>query len=80
MERQEAEVARLLKLIAIDDEIISLRTKIRQTAAVQLEEGVITSRDFVREVNAEDQARQDRTLHEMQLLLAQANHEFTAGQ
>ena len=79
MERQEAEVARLLKLIAIDDEIISLRTKVRQTAAVQLEEGVITSRDFVREVNGEDQARQNRTLHEMQLLLAQANHEFTAG-
>ena len=80
MESQEAEVARLLKLIAIDDEIISLRTKVRQTAAVQLEEGVITSRDFVREINAEDQARQNRILHEMQLLLAQANHEFTAGQ
>ena len=76
----QVEIAKLHRLIEVDDEIISLRTKVRQTAAVQLEEGVITSTDFIREVNAEDQAKQNRVLHETQLLLAAAKYQFTTGQ
>jgi outer membrane protein TolC len=75
-----AEIRRLEKLVAIDDEIITLRKKVKETAGVQLEEGVITSTDFVREVNAEDQARQARVLHETQWLLARAKLEFATGQ
>jgi hypothetical protein len=63
----------------VDEEIISLRKSIRETSAVQLEEGVITSTDFVREVNAEDQAKQNRVLHEIQWLMAQAKYHFTSG-
>ena len=79
-DQQHTEITRLEKLVAIDDEIIALRTKVRETAGVQLEEGVITSTDFVREVNAEDQARQTRVLHETQWLLARAKLQFTTGQ
>lgn len=79
-DQQHTEITRLEKLVAIDDEIITLRTKVRETAGVQLEEGVITSTDFVREVNAEDQARQTRVLHETQWLLARAKLQFTTGQ
>lgn len=78
--QQEGELARLQKLLQVDDEIIALRRNVRETAAVQLEEGIITPTDFIREVNAEDAAKQARSLHETQLLMAQAKLVFTSGQ
>ena len=79
-QQQNSEVARLRNTIVLDDEIILLRTRIKQAASVQLDQGVITASDFVREVIAEDQARQHRALHEIQLLHAQAKLQFTNGQ
>lgn len=78
--QHQREIAKLRRLIEIDDEIIALRTGVRRTAEAQLEQGVIASTDYVREVNAEDQAKQNRVLHETQLLLAQAKYRFTSGQ
>jgi hypothetical protein len=37
---------------------------------VQLENGIITVTDYLEEVNAEDQARQNKSLHEIQKLMA----------
>jgi outer membrane protein TolC len=76
---QSGEVDKLRDILASDDQIISLREKIKRTAAAQLENGVINSNDYLREVNAEDQARQNRALHEMQYLMAQYNLQTTAG-
>lgn len=78
--RQElGEFEKLRGLMEVDDEIIALRTRVKETASVQLEQGVISASDYVREVNAEDRAIQDRVLHEVQLLMAQARYEFTNG-
>ncbi len=79
LSQHQVEIQKLQRLIRADEEIIGLRRRIRETAAVQLEQGVITATDFVREVNAEDQAQQNRVLHETQLLLAQAKYQFTSG-
>jgi len=56
-----------------------LRTRIKNTSLSQLEYGVINSSDYLREVNAEDQAKQSRLLHETQLLLAQYEQQITTG-
>ena len=45
----------------------------------QLENGVITANDFLREVNAEDQARLSLITHRLQWLQAQINHETISG-
>jgi hypothetical protein len=66
-------------LIQTDDEIITLRASVKEVSNAQLENGVITVNDFLREVNAEDQARQNKLLHETQLLMAQYNYRTTAG-
>ncbi|MEX2234792.1 MAG: TolC family protein [Cyclobacteriaceae bacterium] len=78
--QHDAEVAKLRRLIEVDDEIIALRSRVRQTAEIQLEEGVITPTDFMREVNAEDQAKQNLALHETQLMMSQAKYQFASGQ
>jgi outer membrane protein TolC len=77
--QQHADITRLQQLLASDGEIITLRESVKKASAAQLENGVITSNDYLREVNAEDQARQTKILHEIQWLLAQYNHQTTTG-
>jgi outer membrane protein TolC len=79
LNNHRGEVSKLHNVMATDDQIIALREKIKNTAAAQLENGVINSNDYLREVTAEDLARQNKILHEIQLLLAQYNLQTTTG-
>lgn len=79
LKQQSSEIEKLNKLIKVDEEIISIRTSVKESAKAQLENGVITSNDFIRELNAEDQARQNLAIHTIQLLLAQQNYKLTRG-
>jgi len=77
--QQSAEVVKYRKLLQKDDAIIGLRESVKKAAAAQLENGVLSAHDYVTEVNAEDAARQNSILHEMQLLQAQFNYQNTTG-
>lgn len=77
--QQNDEVEKLRKLLEADEEMVALRTSVKNTAKVQLDNGIITVSDYIREVDAEDLARQDRALHLMQLLLAQYNYQNSFG-
>lgn len=69
--QQQAEIDRFAQLAASDDEIIALRSKVKETAFAQLENGVIDSREYLREVQAENLARQAKVIHEINMLSAQ---------
>ncbi len=73
------EIQKLENLINVDNEIIKIRTAVKETARVQLENGVITSNDFIRELNAEDQAKQNLVIHKIQLMMAKQNYKLTLG-
>ena len=77
--QQNNEILKLEELLSTDDEIVALRTTIKNTALGQLENGVLTTNDYLREVNAEDNARQSKILHEIQLRMAQYNLLTTTG-
>lgn len=79
LRQQSAELNKYSELLTSDNDIIALRTRVKQTASVQLENGVITSNDYLREVNAEDKARQNKIVHEIQLLMAQYARQTTTG-
>ncbi len=79
LKQQNAELSKLQALIRADEEIIVLRGSVKNTASVQLENGVITSNDYLREVNAEDGARQSKILHDIQYLMAAYNLKTTTG-
>lgn len=68
---QHGEIRKLSQLIASDKEIIELRKSVSSASQAQLENGVITASDYLREINAEDMARQTLITHELQLLQAQ---------
>lgn len=79
LKQQQSEIDKIEQLIAKDDEIISLRESVKAAANAQLENGVITANDYLREVNAEDQARQTKITHEIQLIQAKINYLTTLG-
>jgi hypothetical protein len=63
------ESEKLNLLLSSDAELIALREEIMRASKAQLDNGVITSSDYIREVNAVDQARQQESLHRLQLIL-----------
>jgi outer membrane protein TolC len=75
----EKEIVKLKALIEKDETIVGLRKAIKEAATAQLEAGVITSNDFLREVNAEDAARQTLKAHEIQLLQAELQLNMLIG-
>jgi outer membrane protein TolC len=79
LKQQRAEINRYADLVASDQAIIEIRSKITEAAKAQLENAVITANDYLREVNAEDQARQAMATHNIQLLQAQINFQITTG-
>jgi outer membrane protein TolC len=79
LRQQNADILRYNQLIKSDDDIIRLREAVKTSSQAQLENGVITTNDYLTDINAEAQARQDRVLHEIQLLISQYNHKTTAG-
>lgn len=79
VKQQLSELDKFEKLIIADKEIIQLRNAVKQSAAAQLEAGILSAHDYIREVNAEDQARQALKAHEIQLLQAQIQHALNTG-
>jgi len=79
LQQQDADIVRYQQLIQSDNEIITLRESVKQTSEVQLQNGVISANDYLLDINAESEARQDRVLHQVQLLMAQYNHKTTSG-
>jgi outer membrane protein TolC len=78
-QQQDAGIEKYKGLIQKDDAIIALRASVKKAANAQLENGVLSAHDYINEVNAEDQARQNKILHEMQLLQAQYSYQNTMG-
>jgi outer membrane protein TolC len=79
MHQQNADIRKYRRLIESDDDIVNLRESVSKTSAVQLHNGVISANDYIQDVNAAAQARQDRAVHQIQLLMAQFDHNTTSG-
>ena len=79
LQQSEQEIIKLKKLIEVDNELIALRTKIKNTSRSQQENGVITEHDFLLDLSAENQARQNQLLHEVQLMMAYYNYKTISG-
>ncbi|MDO8998132.1 MAG: TolC family protein [Bacteroidota bacterium] len=79
LKQQNSEISKLTDLIKTDNQIIKLRENVKITANNQLENGTITTIDYLNYVNAENQAKQNLILHTTQLLLAQYNYQTTSG-
>lgn len=71
--QQKKELEKIQNLIDKDNELIALRKSIKKASLSQLENGVINTNDYLRDVNAEEQAVLAKINHEIQYLLTQYN-------
>lgn len=69
-------VERLDTLMKNDDELLRLRGNIRRAAEAKVEGGTLTVTEMLREVLAEDQARQTKVVHDIQRLQALCNIKY----
>lgn len=68
--QQGYEIEKYIKIMKDDDSIIELRERIRKAAEKELENGTITASDLVRVALKEEVAKQEKILHEIELLKA----------
>ncbi len=71
--QQRNDLEKIQNLIDKDNELIELRKSIKTASLAQLENGVINTNDYLREVTAEEQAILTKITHEIQYLLTQYN-------
>ena len=65
----QVEIEKLKTLIQTDDAIVQLRTNIKNASSSKLQNGVSTVTDLLRDINAENTAKLQKSTHELQLLL-----------
>jgi outer membrane protein TolC len=66
--QQSEEISRYKQLMNDDAEIISLRAAVRKAAESKLSHGIIDVNDLLREINQENAARVQQSIHEIEML------------
>ena len=77
--QQQTQISKLQRLMEQDQESVALRHSVAQAAQVQLDNGIITTHEYLQKVNAENLAKQTLLLHEIQLLQAQENQRLVTN-
>lgn len=77
---QLEDIKRFDEILANDKKLIAIRQEMLATADVQLQNGIISTNDYLTEVNNLDLARQNMAIHEVQQSQAINNLKITLGQ
>ena len=73
---KENEVEKFREVLKSDDEIIALRNSVKRSLEVKVASGTANITDLMREVTAEALAKQDKILHEIEMLQTIYNLKF----
>ena len=77
--QQNENIERYEKLMAHDGEIISLRQAVRKAAESKLAHGIIDVNDLVREINQENAAFVQQSVHEIEMLKEIYDNKYTTN-
>ena len=78
MQQQEA-IGRYRSLMSQDEEIIALREQVRKAAESKLAHGIIDVNDLLRDINSENAARVQRSIHEIEMLKQMYDLKYTTN-
>lgn len=79
MANQEENILKYEKLIDADARIVSLRERIKHASFEKLKNGVINTRDYLKDVNAYNSAAQNGIYRKMQKLSSEYDYKFIAN-
>ena len=74
---QDENIMRYSRLMADDEEIITLRQNVRKAAESKLEHGIIDVNDLLKEINGENAARIRQAIHKREMLKEICDLKFT---
>jgi outer membrane protein TolC len=66
-DQQQKQIKQIAELLKTDQELIEVRGRITKTSASKLENGTITTADYIQDLNAETTARITQQTHKIQL-------------
>ena len=75
--QQSENISRYQTMMKSDDEIIVLRTNVRKAAESKLTHGIIDVISLLREINNENAAKTQQTIHEIDMLKEMYNLKYT---
>ncbi|NDW18252.1 transporter [Dysgonomonas sp. 216] len=74
--QKNSNIRKLNEVLASDDDIVTLRGSIKHSAEVKVHNGTMSVTDYMREVIAEQMAKQDKITHELELIQAIYNLKY----
>lgn len=77
--QHNTDIKKIQDLLKTDHDIANLRTNIKKSAEVKLENGVISVTDLIREINAEDIAKQTVSTRSIELIYSIYNYIYTTN-
>jgi outer membrane protein TolC len=80
LQNRLSSIKKLEEALQRDNQIVELRVRVAKAAASKLEHGVITSTDYLTELDAETGAKISLETHKIQLVQAKANYLLAKGQ
>ena len=80
LKQEENNSQKLNSLISTDEQLVAIKDQISRRSAVALENGVITSADYIRDLNAALQAKVNLETHKVQMVQASVNYQTIKGE
>jgi outer membrane protein TolC len=77
--QQDEAINRYRSLMTQDEEIITLRQQVRKAAESKLSHGIIDVNDLLRDINSENAARVQRSIHEIEMLKQMYDLKYTVN-
>ena len=77
--QRNTDIDRCFEQLRYDDEIIALRGSVRRSSEARLANGTLSGSDLARDIDAAQAARQDKIVHEMELLTAIYNLKYATN-
>lgn len=79
LQEADFEIQKINQQLTTDVEIIELRQKIVKSSEAQMKNGVITTAEYLNEINQLFEAKNNQKAHNIQLQLTQANYKHIKG-
>jgi hypothetical protein len=77
--QQRSDVEKQKIVLAKDDEIVKLKTNIKNAYELKYKNGLCTMNDLLLATNGENEAFSNRAIHEIQLLMSVYAYRTTSG-
>ncbi len=79
LKQEENSALKLKDLISTDEQLVTIKDQIARRSASSLKNGVITSADYIRDLNASLQAKANLETHKVQFIQTSVNYQTIKG-